>query len=72
MYTNSEGISVDVTTLETTHLINALGKKMREIFNSTNRQEYTSMLMQINALKEEYFKRLNKFTEEKLGDEDGE
>ena len=66
MYTNSEGISVDVTTLETTHLINALGKKMREIFNSTNRQEYTSMLMQINALKEEYFKRLNKFTEEKL------
>lgn len=72
MYTNSEGISVDVTTLETTHLINALGKKMREIFNSTNRIEYASMLMQINALKEEYFKRLNKFTEEKLGDEDGE
>lgn len=72
MYTNSEGISVDVTTLETTHLINALGKKMREIFNSTNRIEYTSILMQINALKEEYFKRLNKFTEEKLGDEDGE
>ena len=66
MYTNSEGISVDVTTLETTHLINALGKKMREIFNSTNRIEYASMLMQINALKEEYFKRLNKFTEEKL------
>lgn len=71
MYTNSEGISVDVTTLETTHLINALGKKMREIFNSTNSQEYTSMLMQINALKEEYYKRLNKFVE-KIGEKDGE
>ena len=69
MYTNSEGISVDVTTLETTHLINALGKKMREIYNVTNHIEYEKMLMEINALKEEYFKRLNKFVEEKLGDE---
>ena len=67
MYTNSEGISVDVTTLETTHLINALGKKMREIYNCTNRNEFNKMLMEINALKEEYYKRLNIFSE-KLGE----
>ena len=68
MYTNSEGISVDVSTLETTHLINALGKKMREIYNAKNKEEFASMLMQINALKEEYYKRLNIFSE-KLGEE---
>lgn len=67
MYTNSEGISVDVTTLETTHLINALGKKMREIYNCTNRVEFNKYLMEINALKEEYYKRLNIFAE-KLGE----
>lgn len=63
MYTNSDGISVDVTTLETTHLINALGKKMREIYNCTSRIDFSKMLMEINALKEEYYKRLNKFSE---------
>ena len=67
MYTNSEGISVDVATLETTHLINALGKKMREIYNCTNRVEFNKYLMEINALKEEYYKRLNIFAE-KLGE----
>lgn len=67
MYTNSDGISIDVTTLETTHLINALGKKMREIYNCTNRVEFNKMLMEINALKEEYYKRLNIFAE-KLGE----
>lgn len=67
MYTNSDGISIDVTTLETTHLINALGKKMREIYNCTNRTEFNKMLMEINALKEEYYKRLNIFAE-KLGE----
>ena len=65
MYTNSEGISVDVTTLETTHLINALGKKMREIFNVPNQIEYEKMLMEIEALKQEYYKRLNDFIEKK-------
>lgn len=63
MYTNSEGISVDVTTLETTHLINAMSKKMREIYNATNQIEFNKMLMEINALKEEYYKRLNLFRE---------
>ena len=63
MYTNSEGISVDVSTLETTHLINALGKKMREIYNCTDKWQFSRVLMEINALKEEYYKRLNKFSE---------
>lgn len=71
MYTNSEGISVDVTTLETTHEINAMGKKMREIFSVTNKIEFDKMLQEINALKEDYYKRLNLFYEG-LGEQDGE
>ena len=63
MYTNSEGISVDVTTLETTHLINALAKKFREIFDSKDYNEYYSKSMEIEALKQELYKRINKFAE---------
>ena len=71
MYTNSEGISVDVTTLHPTHLINALAKKMNDIYLCTNRVEFNKMLMEINALKEEYYKRLNIFYEG-LGEQNGE
>lgn len=71
MYTNSEGKSVDVTTLHSSHLINALAKKMNEIFNATNHEDFNKMLHEIDALKEEYYKRLNKFVE-KIGEQDGE
>lgn len=71
MYTNSEGKSVDVSTLHPEHLINALSKKMKEIFTVKNSIEFEKMLMEINALKEEYYKRLNLFYE-KLGEQDGE
>ncbi len=67
MYTNSDGISIDVTTLHPTHLINALAKKMNEIYTVKNRSEFNKVLMEINALKEEYYKRLNIFAE-KLGE----
>ena len=67
MYTNSDGISIDVTTLHSTHLINALAKKMNEIYTVKNKSEFNKVLMEINALKEEYYKRLNIFAE-KLGE----
>lgn len=67
MYTNSNGEQIKVETLETTHEINALAKKMREIFNSTTYEEYKQMLNEINALKEDYYKRLNQFVE-KIGE----
>ena len=66
-YTNSSGEKVDISTLETTHLINALSKKQREIFNSMNKDEVSQGLEEINNLKEEYHKRFNTWYEN-LGD----
>lgn len=67
MYTNSNGEQIKVETLETTHLINALSKKYRDIFNATTYEEIIQMTHEIDTLKEEYYKRLNKFVE-KLGE----
>ena len=67
-YTNSAGESIDVSTLETTHLINALSKKQREIFNSTNKNDVSKSLEEINNLKEEYHRRFNEWYDT-LGDE---
>lgn len=66
-YTNSAGELVDISTLETTHLIHALGKKQREIFNSLNKDDVSKELEEIQNLKEEYHKRFNEWYE-KLGD----
>ena len=60
-YTNSAGELVDISTLETTHLINALGKKQREIFNSTNKDDVSKELQEIKDLKEEYHRRFNEW-----------
>ena len=66
-YTNSAGELVDISTLETTHLINALGKKQREIFNSANKDDVSKELQEIKDLKEEYYRRFNEWYD-KLGD----
>ena len=36
-YTNTAGEQVEISTLETTHLLNALNKKQREIFSKENK-----------------------------------
>ena len=66
-YTNSAGESIDISTLETTHLLNSLNKKQREIFNKETRDEVSKELEEINNLKEEYFKRFNDWYD-KLGE----
>lgn len=66
-YTNSSGESVDIYTLETTHLINAIGKKQRDIFNKDNKDDVSKELAEIKDLKEEYHRRFNEWYE-KLGD----
>lgn len=70
-YTNHSGEVIQVNTLETTHLTNALAKKMREVFEAENKDVAYKMINEINALKEEVYKRINEFVE-KLGDNDGE
>lgn len=67
-YTNSRGEQIDVSTLETTHIINAIGKKQREIFNKTNKDDVSKELEEIKNLREEYHSRLNKWYDT-LGDE---
>ena len=58
-YTNSAGEKVDISTLETTHLINAIGKKQREIFDKKNKDEVAKELQEIKDLREEYHSRFN-------------
>lgn len=66
-YTRSNGERVKISDLETTHLINALSKKYRELFNSQNRDDYSNKLKEINDLKEDLYRRFNDFYE-KLGE----
>ena len=60
-YTNSEGEKVDISTLETTHLLNSLNKKQREIFLKETRDDVSKELEEIKNLKEEYHKRFNEW-----------
>lgn len=66
-YTNSAGEKIDISTLETTHLLNSLNKKQREIFNKENKDDVSKELEEIGNLKEEYHKRFNEWYD-KLGD----
>lgn len=67
-YTRSNGEKVEISTLETTHLTNALAKKYRELFDSKNKDEYSQTLEEINNLKEDLYGRFNNFYDS-LGDE---
>lgn len=60
-YTRSNGEQVEISTLETTHLTNSIAKKYREIFESTNKDDYSKKLQEINDLKEELYGRFNEF-----------
>lgn len=60
-YVNSAGETVEIATLETTHLKNALAKKMEGLFSSQNKNDFSKKLQEVNDLKDEYYSRLNKF-----------
>lgn len=60
-YTNSSNEQIDISTLETTHLLNALNKKQREIFNKENKDDVSKELEEIKNLREEYHKRFNEW-----------
>lgn len=67
-YTRSNGEQVEISTMETTHLTNSLAKKYRELFESTNKDDYSKRLAEINDLKEDLYRRFNEF-HDTLGDE---
>lgn len=60
-YTGSDGVTKDIATMETTYLSNAISKKMREVFESTSKDDFNNRIKVINDLKEEMFARFNKF-----------
>lgn len=62
-YKRSNGEVVEIQTLETTHLINSLSKKYRELFDSQNKTDFGNRLKEINDLKEDLYRRFNEFNE---------
>lgn len=70
-YTNSKGEKLNIKALNTEHILNSFSKKSREIFSSTNNDEYQTKLNEINDLKEELFSRFNDYYD-KLGEGNNE
>ncbi len=66
-YVSSSGQLSDITKVETTHLINALAKHHREIYNSATKQEMIKHSEQIALIDEELLARNEKFNNEKFG-----
>jgi len=63
-YKRSNGEMVEISTMETTHLINSYSKIMREIFeNKKSKSDCSEQIKTMENLKEEYHKRFNKFYE---------
>lgn len=60
-YTRSNGEKIPMKDVEFTHLSNGLAKKYREVFESTNREDFSKRLNEINDIKEEMYSRINTF-----------
>lgn len=67
-YTRSNGEQILMSEVEFTHLSNGLAKKYRDLFETSNKEEFSKMLKEINDVKEEIHARLNKYYDG-LGDE---
>lgn len=63
MYKRSNGEIVKMSTMNTEHIINSLSKKYREVFESKNKDDFTTKTNEINDLKEELYSRFNTFNE---------
>lgn len=63
-YVSSDGKKTLMKDMEYTHLSNSLAKKYREIFESADEEDFNKRLNDINDIKEEMYKRINKFHDE--------
>lgn len=68
-YTSSDGTQTEIGQVHTEHLVNGYAKKYRDIFTSTNKDEFFERINEIKDIQEELYKRLNVYGET-LGDED--
>ena len=62
-YTSSDGTKTLMQDVEFTHLTRGLAKKYQDIFTSTNKNEFSKRLEEINDIKEEVHRRINTFNE---------
>ena len=67
-YTRSNGEKVDINTMNTEHILNALNKKYKEVFETKNKKEFANKFNEINDLKEGLYSRFNDYNET-LGDD---
>ena len=65
-YISSDGTAKQIEEMNPEHLLNALSKKMREIFYVKNEEEFNEIQNTINSLFAEYEKRVGKFLADKL------
>lgn len=63
MYTRSNGEQVPIKSMNTEHILNSLKKSYTEVFNSKNKSEMSEHLAKIDMLKNEYYRRLNDFSD---------
>lgn len=66
-YISSNGDKTDITKVETTHLINALAKRHRIIYEANNIQEFEFHKEQINYIEAELLRREKDFYDKKIG-----
>lgn len=69
-YKSSDGTQIEMGKVETTHLSNGYAKKYRDIFTSTNKDDFAKRTQELKDVQEEMYKRLNIFYET-LGDGNG-
>lgn len=62
-YTRSNGEKVEMGTIEFTHLSNGYAKKLREIFDSSDKDTFYNNLKEIKDIQEEIYKRINVFAD---------
>lgn len=62
-YVRDNGEEIEISSMNTTHLKNAIAKKMEGLFSSTNKTDFANRLKEVNDLKDEYYARVNKFYE---------
>lgn len=62
-YTSSDGTMTPLKDVEYTHLSFALAKKYRDIFSSSDANDFSKRINEINDIKEEMHKRINVYYE---------
>ena len=67
-YTRSTGEQIAIKDMNTEHVINALSKIYREMFECKNKDEFSKKLGKMNDIKEDLYRRFNDFNAS-LGDD---